>query len=276
MGRKGVVLSFWGVLAFALFVVAVSTIADRSGETPARTKRVKSPVGDGDRTDLALDPTRARTTTTSSETTPGSDATRSSEAESARQRTKPILTDSQAWTLRTAGRYSPARDVGKVWHSWPEKETKVEPPASEPAAIGGGIVLPSKGLAATATPESSSAAASEIPEPPAPTPERIREVSSWAAGSEDTLGLITALLANPAEPSTLKLIGIEKLRAYPAERVVPILTTFLSTPAPAGGAYTKPTAVKVLFDLGATDTLAGLAASATDPRVKLAIASLSR
>ncbi|MBI2899058.1 MAG: hypothetical protein HYY17_02670 [Planctomycetes bacterium] len=259
MGRRGVVLSFWGVLAFAVFVVAVSTIADRSGETPARPKRAKSPAGEGDRTDVAADPTRARTTASSSETTPGSETTLDSAAEGARRPAKPILTDSQAWTLRTAGRYSPARDVGKVWHSWPEKETRVEPPTTEPAAVAGGFVPPSKGLATTATPESSATNATEIPEPPAPSPQRIREVSSWPAGSEDTFNLIAALLANPAEPSTLKLIVIEKLRAYPAERVVPILSTFLSTPAPAGGAYTKPTAVKVLFDHGATDALASLA-----------------
>lgn len=282
LGRRGRVLSFAATITFAVFVAAIATISDRSGGSAAKAKRVKSSPGTDD---LAEDSGRTRTQSPISETTSTPEGTRDSDAESERRPSKPSLTEAQAWSLRTGGLYNPARDVGKVWHSWPEKETKVEPPKergeaekSDETQGSSGGTLASKGkLGGTSSTENPRSEEGQVvPEPPAPTPQRIREVSSWPEGSEDTLSQITVLLGDPSQPSALKLIAIEKLRAYPAERVVPILMAFLTTPSPAGGAYTKPSAVKVLFDLGATDSLASIAAGTTDSRVKLAIASLTR
>lgn len=84
---------------------------------------------------------------------------------------------------------------------------------------------------------------------------------------------------DPSQPSPLNLVAVENLKALPAEKAVPALVAFLEAPAPAGGAYTKPTAVRALVELNhplAEAALAKLAKTSTDERVRLTIAALWR
>ena len=115
-------------------------------------------------------------------------------------------------------------------------------------------------------------------EPPLPpSRDRIKEVSAWKVENSDDFKKATELLLDPKQASTLKLVAIDKLRAAPPADVVPVLEAFLAAPAPPGGAFTKPTAIKVLvdFDHPLADAALGRIAKATDDeRIQIALSAL--
>lgn len=148
-----------------------------------------------------------------------------------------------------------------VWQVWPPAETPIIQASPDKEAKA---AAPTKNV---------------IAEPAPPSIGELREVAAWTRGGPDTLRKARELLLDPARPSTLKLAAIEKLRGVAVEEAVPALLEFLESPAPGGGAYTKPSAVKVLLDFGhplADDALRKLASTAADERVRLSIAHLSR
>lgn len=148
---------------------------------------------------------------------------------------------------------------------WPPKEVVL--------SQGGTAV----GTAKAATPPQAPEAPKAQPvEAPGPTAEEIKELTAWKAKDVDTPEKAKEILLDPARSSAMKLIAIEKLKVVPAETLVPLLVDFLEADAPSGGAYTKPSAVKVLTTMShplADDALARLYACSTDDRVRLSIAS---
>ncbi len=160
----------------------------------------------------------------------------------------------------------PAKAASKrPWHPWPPKEIVIGPPsvgakAPENKEAKDGPTLEEK---------------KPLEEPPKPTLADLKEVASWKAGDPETLKKAQGVLLEPKASSTLKLAAIEKVRTLPPEDAVPLLVRFLEAPAPQGGAYTKPTAVKVLVDFkhALADAALERLANASDDRVRLAILS---
>ena len=156
--------------------------------------------------------------------------------------------------------------LAPIWAGRPTKPVVLGPPAGEEDDA----------------PKTEKVRVSRVPpliEPSPPSPNRIRAVASWEAGTPETLEKARELLMHPGQPSTLKLIAVEKMRGFRAEEGVPILIAFLESPASPGAAYTKPTAIKILADMKiplADEALARLAVTTDEDRVRLAIATLGR
>ena len=185
-------------------------------------------------------------------------------------------------------------------HLWPHKEVVIGPPAGAPGAAkkGGpkektattddGARRPHAPLNARSamklatspkpSQRGSRAASNKVGKrPPPPSAQKVQQVAGWKVGEEGTLEKARALLLDADQSSTLKLLAIEKVRKFPADRAVPILLEFLESSRPPDDAYTAPTAVRALVDLRhplGDEALAKLAKSPRDERVRLAIASL--
>jgi hypothetical protein len=113
-------------------------------------------------------------------------------------------------------------------------------------------------------------------EPPVPTAEELKRESA-RDGDELSAEDARAVLLDERRSSALKLAVIDKLRTQAPQEAVPLLVAFLDAPAGASGAYTKPTAIRVLKDFQdprAEEALLRLARSSPDERVRLTIAAL--
>ncbi len=151
---------------------------------------------------------------------------------------------------------------------WPAKPQVVGPPA--------GFPRPAAARAKVEVAPTTGSSVDSLVEPPPPSRDELAKEST-RDGDEFSPEDAKAILLDETRGSAIKLVLIDKLRTQDPGAVIPILVAYLEAPGSSAGAYTKPTAVKVLTDLRdprADEALGKLASTSSDERVRVAIAAL--